>query len=174
MRKLTAEGAELAEEKKMSRYIHTIIAAVVFLLPIQTLSTEHPSVSDLLAKHAETQDKFKSFIIKSEDSIEVSSPILGKKKQRWNLSSEIRFDGSRGNLLAYAWGQVQTGEDFIPKDKAAYVSYLCDCKQFSNYSTSADPDLGRGTIDRDKNRYDLNLKQMISRGLEGHEAIFQW
>lgn len=152
----------------MRRYI---ILALGCLIALPMKAAERPSASELLYKYAETQDKFKSFIIKSEDSIEVSSPILGKEKQRKNLSSEIRFDGSRGNLRAYAWGQVQTGEDFIPKDKAAYVSYLCDGKQFSNYSTSADPDLGRGTIDRDKNRYDLNLKQMISRGLEGHEAM---
>jgi hypothetical protein len=155
----------------MSRYIHTIIAAVVFFLPIQTLSTEHPSVSDLLAKYAETQDKFKSFIIKSEDSIEVSSPILGKEKQRKNLSSEIRFDGSRANLRVYAWGQVQTGKDFIPKDKAGYVGFLCDGKHFSRYSTGADPDLGICIIERDKNRYDLMLKQVIPRGLDGHEAM---
>ena len=100
-----------------------IIIAIGYLLALPVIAVESPTAFELLQKFVETQNKLRSFIIKSQDSIEISSPRIGREKQEKMLSSEFRFDGSRAKICEYAWGQVQTGENFIPKDKAAYVSY---------------------------------------------------
>jgi hypothetical protein len=147
-----------------------MIITLYYLLILTEIAVGSPNASELLQKFAETQDELKSVIIKSEDSIEINLP---RPEHKFYHSNEFRLDGNgnRANLRTYTWGILQPGEDFLQRDEAAYNSYLCDSKQFVNYSTDTDPDLGRCIITRDKTRYNNQLKTMLPRAVDGHEAI---
>jgi len=94
--------------------------------------TNQPSVSELLDKYAETQDKVKSYICKCEISTEMDallskppySALSGKNKKEamW----EFRYDGSRYSERFFRWGNMQSAKRFIPKNEADYNSILWD------------------------------------------------
>ena len=65
-----------------------IIIDLLYLIPLQVIAAVSPTVSELLDKYAETQNKLKSFIIKSETSADIDESYAwpgwaqhsGKKK----------------------------------------------------------------------------------------------
>jgi len=109
---------------------------MVLLLPLQAVVAKHPAAFELLDKYAETQDKLKSYIIKSESSIEVDNSFrigIGKSGRL----CEVRYDGNRadGNrvkLCEYLWGQV--GKQLVPKDAPMYRSWLWDGENYMRYT----------------------------------------
>jgi len=96
----------------------------------------HPTAFELMDKYAETQDKLKSFIIKSESSMEADNSFrigIGKSGRL----CEVRYDGNRaeGNrvrLCEHLWGQV--GKKFVPKDEPIYRSWLWDGVNYMRYT----------------------------------------
>ncbi|MFH1716001.1 MAG: hypothetical protein ABIF19_01510 [Planctomycetota bacterium] len=96
----------------------------------------HPSASELLDKFAETQDKLRSYIIKSESWSEFSLQTLGRKR-RIDCICEVRYDGTQkqGNrvkLRKLTWGRVGTRD--VPKDDPVYTSWLWDGENYMRYS----------------------------------------
>jgi len=67
----------------------------------------YPTALELLDKYAETQDKLKSFIIKSETSSESGSSLFGRGKQKGSSATELRSDGERScRLSRHSKGQA--------------------------------------------------------------------
>ena len=96
----------------------------------------HPSVSELLDKFAETQDKLQSYIIKSESWSDFNLKTLGRKR-RISRICEVRYDGTQkqGNrvkLCKLMWGRV--GSRDVSKDAPVYTSWLWDGENYMRYS----------------------------------------
>jgi len=96
------------------------------------------SVSELLDKYVETQDKLQSFIVKCErtpyhasTSLTGRLPRLGKGQAGGFV--EDRFDGKRSKHLFRMWGHVGMSPEYTPKDKAKYGSRLWDGETFFQY-----------------------------------------
>lgn len=100
-----------------------------------TMAAERPSVSDLLDKYAETQNKIQhSFNIKSESSGKFSYKHKSSKRSGEAHSfSEIRFDGDRTSLRTLRWGDLTSKIWDLPRSEALYRSYLWDGEQYISY-----------------------------------------
>ena len=126
-----------------------IIIAVVCLIASTGIAAEKPSVSELLKRHtttqATTQDKFKSFIMKGEDSVEYSMnvrltgpiPTRADNEKFYHLW-EGRSDGKRVTIRAHMWGNPSVAGGYIPKSKPSYRSHTWDGQQFWGYSRGGD------------------------------------
>jgi hypothetical protein len=109
--------------------------ALVFLLSLQTLAAERPTVSELINKYAQTQDKLKSFVLKYEDEFTSEKDLrflrgsTGFYKTTGGYIGELRTDGSRYFVLEKSW---ETGNlDGITTKELAisnprYRSFLWD------------------------------------------------
>lgn len=75
----------------------TIIAILALILP-QQATPEHPTVSELLEKHAASRGKLQSFIIKSELLADTTNTAHGGYSTRTRALSESRKDGERRDL----------------------------------------------------------------------------
>ncbi len=95
---------------------------------------KHPSVTELMDKYAQNQNKVRSFTSRAEtSSIGVYSWENFRKRKVWS-SSEVRFDGSdRGAIRKRVWGNVGVGGAFIQKGQAYYKCRLWDGKDFYQY-----------------------------------------
>lgn len=87
------------------------------------------SVLEILDKYAETQDRLKSFIIKSEGWGDSDSSFFSPNKPPSHFSHEIRFDGNRTNIRTQKWGGINN-DIYTTKDKPLYRSRLWDGKTF--------------------------------------------
>ena len=99
----------------------------------------HPSVSELLDKFAETQDKLQSLIIKFETSTYgASSSVFGQlpriPKGGTGSFHELRFDGKRVYWHSCMWGHIGMRPEFTPRDKPVRGIRLWDGKVFFRYS----------------------------------------
>ncbi|MBL7152539.1 MAG: hypothetical protein ISS79_02390 [Phycisphaerae bacterium] len=104
----------------------------------------HPSVSELLDKYAETQDKLQSLIIKSETSTYgASTSAFGRLPRIPKGGSggfhELRFDGKRVYWYASMWGHVGMRAEPIPRD-THHLFRLWDGKVFFKYAVSDEKD----------------------------------
>lgn len=134
------------------------------------------SVSELLDKYAETQDKLhRSFIIKSQVSSVHSGVVWGgtwrADKQKTYSSIELRFDGDRICHRYYKWGHRDLQNKSIPKHKASYFSTLWDGQ--TRFSCQVHPAKGNpighlricGKFSREQ------IRQVISFEYCGHELL---
>jgi len=91
------------------------------------------TVTELLDKYAETQDKQKSYISKIEIAMDIVESYrfrefkrFSGKKKRYEFE-EARFDGEeRVNYRRTMWGNLSPESGFTPKTEASYTSYLWD------------------------------------------------
>ena len=117
----------------MLRYI----IGSILSLALSQGPAESPSVSELLDKYAATQDKLRSFIIKSEDSVETTASLFrSTQKKKTYFSSVLRFDGQRISLRNHLWGDFGLGSNVIPKDKPEYQSFMWNGEEYFQYSKS--------------------------------------
>lgn len=114
------------------------------------------TVSDLLKKYAETQDKLRSFIAKGESTIEyIKIPNQSGRMQK--ELCEFRTDGDRVNHRGSLWDKL------LSKDKALYKSFLWDGKSFIQYKQWSQ--LTDSTVFIEKNDY--SKKRMIATEYKG-------
>jgi len=131
----------------------------------------------LLDKYAETRNNFRSFISKTENTIESEvKPItkksrFGHSRQKKFNRQEFRFDGKRSNLRVYLWGEVFPNSPIVPENDPYYTSLL-KTETYARWYGRANltNDLGRMTLNRSI-QPENKLKTAVSRGYKGHEAI---
>lgn len=121
-------------------YYRRIFLILILTCVPGTMAVEHPSVSDLLDKYAETQDKIqRSFIIKTESSSNFSYRTrLSKRSGRDHRLRDTRFDGDRISMSELKWGDLNLTLKDVPKNKALYRSYLWDGKRYITYTKDLD------------------------------------
>jgi len=157
------------EDTEKSNMCKHISIALIFLLSLQVAAVEHPTITELLDRYAETQAKLNSFVIKYEDTGEADiNSSLAQGKVRPSKSGEIRFDSERVALRTKRWGYI-TPDDFITQDEAMYISSLWDGESYFSYSRGGSDPLGRAIIYNE--RHDSWNKTPISRGYSGHELM---
>ena len=110
-------------------------------MPLQVIGAKQAkpkrvSISELLDKYAETQDKVQSFIAETVSLAETvsSNPRYKGRKRYYRTLSEIRFDGEREYALRYMWIDISSPGEVKSKDKASYISNLWDGKSYLSYA----------------------------------------
>ena len=87
-----------------------LILVIVCFISLQAFSAPQLSVSDLLDKYAANQDKLKSFIVKSEDTLLRTFRDGHQRLERWNC--DFRTDGERVDFRAYtSWSDSASEND---------------------------------------------------------------
>ena len=117
----------------MYRHIITILTCLAVLQPA---AAKNPTAYELLDKYAATQDKLKSFIIKSEAQGDSDSSFFKADKPPSHSSYEIRFDGNRTNIRSQKWGGINN-DIYTTKDKPLYRSRLWDGKTFYQHDRNS-------------------------------------
>ncbi len=130
------------------RWISTI---ALCLLSLQSaLAEEGPSVSELLDKYAQTQDKLqKSFVIKEERTVVIRANhgFLKGTRTRYEVS-ETHYDGERIRKRTKMWGKFARSS--VPKNRPKHVSRLWDGNSFYQYSSKSEDDPGLLFLFREK------------------------
>ena len=107
---------------------------------------KHPTVSELLDKFAETQDKLKSFVAKGECSSKVYTFSDNKPEYQHYSTFDGRVDENRAYTRTYAWGDINPTMH-LTKDKAYYASHLWDGKDYYAYNKAKiKKEFSKGTV----------------------------
>lgn len=115
-----------------------ISIALIFLLSLQVVSAENPTVLELLDKYAANQDKLKSFIVKTKSvrtrlTQDASTPKEGKSEKLQTMS-EFRYLDSGKDKCAYSSSKkFNLGEDGIWIPKHGTHIDLWDSKRYYEY-----------------------------------------
>ena len=134
------------------------------------------TVTELLDKYAETQDKLQSsFIIRSENISRVNGSVYGgglkANKLRINRSVELRTDGNRISFRMIMHENENSTTKASAKDKSSYMSSLWDGKCYSHYTSWYPQKLGDGKVSLGRVGDDSHKKGMIPIGYNGHEML---
>lgn len=147
-----------------------IIIAIASLMPLQVIGAKQAkpkrvSISELLDKYAETQDKVQSFIAETVSLAETvsSNPRYKGKKRYYRTSYELRSDGEREYTLMYMWSNISSPGKVKSKAEASYLSNLWDGKSFLSYARDKRNDLGSVII----NRASKNPEKIVPRSGDG-------
>ena len=114
-----------------------------------------PTVTELLDKYAETQDKLKSFVITNETTMKGATnhpitPSALKGKIRYSVSSsEFCYDGNRMSTRLHRWLNLTSLPDKpLSKGHSSYNynRYLWDGKFAWSYTAGAGDHIGRVSI----------------------------
>jgi len=101
---------------------------------------KHPTAIQLLDKYAETQDKIKSYVAKTEITERADNLFTGNNRYltgKWKQHKLLEFamDDRRVLRRELKWEHDPSKDKDFPKDKALYRSWLWDGKQYlSGYS----------------------------------------
>ncbi len=130
------------------------------------------TVRELLDKYAETQNKLRSFVIKSESQVDIDlysrrdySHLNGKNKKYY--SQEFRYDGNRCKICRHRWGDDFQGSGWenIPRDTAFYSSKLWDGEQYIWNAIARDRDASWDGVRIDKRkdeRFERKIKSLTT------------
>ena len=139
---------------------------LIFLMPLRTLASMDPNALELLERYAETQDKCRSFIIKSEDFILVNGRAYGGRmvasNEKTYLLDEIRFDGEKFNRRTKRWSDCDRVTGPISKEPPHYQSTLWDGKTFSRYGKNPKSGHRRLYIEKTPDKIDIKMAMIIS------------
>ena len=152
----------------MFRY--PVLLAALFS-SLEIASAAMPSATDLIEKYADTQNKVRSFIIKSDNSTVGEVHLPGSKSTaEMTTAAETRFDGERISLRSRMWGNMPGSAELVSQDHARYTSKLWDGKNFYHYTgIRTAPDQARLIIDREKD--EGRNKTKLSRGSSSNYAL---
>jgi len=115
--------------------MHKILIIAVCCMPMQALTTDELSVSDLLDKYTANQDRLQSLIVKTEETIVNNwSDRTTPEFKRW--ISELRLDGKRIHHSLYRWLHLPTKDAPTPIEDAQYHFELWDGKRHTGQSKS--------------------------------------
>jgi hypothetical protein len=138
----------------------------------------HPTAMELLDKYAETQDKLKSFRLKSKTMVNSSMKMknVSKSLKQGNITvyyeTELRSDGYRTSSREKTWGGSRVLND-IPKNSAMYFSTLWQGKSFIKHTRRSDFSTGMGNVifHNDKKYAEQLCRESVSRSYNGHSLM---
>ncbi len=157
--------------------IRIAILLAIFGQLMPKVTAQMPEASELLDKYAETQDKLQSsFILKSKNTSMINGFMMGGKykatEEEITNFFDLRSDGDQVALRLYRWQGSDSVTEFIPKDRAGYISNVWDGKYHSSYARdSRSPKNDLGTVIFENEGDDTFSKGLISIGYEGHEVL---
>ena len=89
------------------RFAHTLLFVAACVLPVRTIVADKLSVSELLDRYAENQDKLRSYIAKTEETFIIQwSHEPNAYFERW--ITELRKDGERIHLRLRIFGDLDS------------------------------------------------------------------
>ena len=101
-------------------------------------SAKQPSVSELMAKFAQTQNALTSSYVSKAERKAVCTYVQGNGVQirdvERNSTEEFRWDGDRLKIIRRRWGWVSPSSPDRSKDNKAHNSYLWDGERFYQYT----------------------------------------
>jgi hypothetical protein len=133
----------------MNKHIF-IVAAVTCLMHLGAPARESLTISQLLEKYAETQNKLQSsFAIKTETTSKwhLVSPRVTAKGTLHEFC-DLRWDGNRTSTRTRLWGKLSSWSDIIPKDNPKCNIGLWDGESIFNYMRENEDSPGLVIIDR--------------------------
>lgn len=153
-----------------------LIIIVFYVIPDPIYSTEtaiskakpkKPTAFELLDKYAETQDKFRSFIVRGNSSADIDSsysspqhkPYSGRRRKY--VSYEFRYDGNRFYWFRQMWGNLRFAREYVPKNKPHYKSVLWDGAVYYEYAKAPYIRSGPVTLEVDSGRDPAGVKKTI-------------
>lgn len=144
---------------------HLILVAV-YLISLRTIEAPQPSVSDLLDKYVANQDKLKSFIVKSEDTLLRSSRDGSQRLERWHC--DFRTDGERIHFRANLWIDLAS-EDEVPTsaDEDELMHLLWDGKRYIYYRTFKATGRKVAFINTDEERNRYHVPNEVCKAFDG-------
>jgi len=151
---------------------YKIIVLGLCLAASRSFATQNPSVTKLLDKYAETQDKLQSFILKCETSDKADYQMVGKTMDH-RSASEVRYDGDRCLVDSLSWGRTSINmKEFYPKEKAGRGRYLWDGKWGLTYTGGSDSPYGSSSrVIIDRNSKAKDRKWMITQLYGGGSVV---
>jgi hypothetical protein len=155
----------------------TILVVTVFFLvtvPVCWAKTaagaankKPPSVSELLDKYKENQDRLKSYIIKAAVWTDYELRKDGQDgKGKIHNEIELRLDGSRRRICCRErfWMDEPWQGHNTPKDKPAYRSVLCEGEVWLNYCSGSLNEPGSVIFTIGKSTIEKWFRSNLSRG----------
>ena len=126
-------------------------------------AAEQPSVEELLAQYAATQDRLKSYIVKYETTItSIDASLTGTAYS----AGEMRFDGRHVVDRSRLWGHLGPGL-VRSQEKPNYQSRLLDDQFLYSYQRGLPSDTDAGTLSlRDAATAVVSLPQITGSPLE--------
>lgn len=150
-----------AEIEKIANQ-NTMILESKTRIPSATLT-----VSELLKKYAETQDKLKSFIVKSEDTLlRTFRRAPYQRLERWHC--DFRTDGERIHFRANLWIDLAS-EDEVPTsaDEDQLMHLLWDGKRYIYYRTFKATGRKVAFINTDEERTRYRVPNEVCKAFDG-------
>jgi hypothetical protein len=129
----------------MSRHIAVVLLAISVSFPSAPGAEKPPTVtlSQLLARYAETQDQAQSYVLKvltvRTGSASDQTGELTVRGATTYTEKEVHYDGRRVKEIRKIWGFANSLDRDVPKERPIYVSYLWDGKDLYQYSTNTIP-----------------------------------
>jgi len=145
---------------------HLILVAV-YLIPLRTIEAPQLGVSDLLDKYAANQDKLKSFIVKSEDTLlRTFRRAPYQRLERWHC--DFRTDGERIHFRANLWINLAS-EVEVPTsaEEDELMHLLWDGKRYIIYRTFKATGRKVAFIDTDEERYRYRVPNDMCKTFDG-------
>ena len=145
------------------RIMYTLLIIGVCCMPVRALASDKLSLSELLDRYATNQDKLRSVIAKTEETImNIRSNKPTPEFTRW--VSELRFDGKRTHHSLYRWLNLPAENAPTPPIEDAYYHLqLWDGRRYTEYGKSMKTSFGKAYISR-------NEKHMKSAIVTGYYA----
>lgn len=114
--------------------IITTYVATLYVATLPSLASENISITNILDKYRETQDRLQSFIAKSENTMESTLSTNPGGTLSYKVS-EFRTDGDRVDYRAHIW-KPDTKDNLTPTENASYRSFIWDSKSFFEHRRS--------------------------------------
>lgn len=126
--------------------------------------TNLPSAQALLDRYAESQQIFRSFLLKFEMTQRAMQPAAKGARPTTDAGEivELRYDGRRAKLIKTKWSFVDAALTNLPKEKAKSQFWMWDGKAFYGYVPNYLP--GRAP----------RLQQMVGKSEAEGQAECQW
>jgi len=124
---------------------------------------------NILDKFAQNQEKFRSFILKEEETTKNKISLSGNWKhtsgERTRYDArEIAYDGNRVKKRIWTWGDATSSEHIESREDAKYLSYLWDGSQFMSYQIVNKSHPGRVKIEKRLEQAKVIGKQIAPEG----------
>ena len=119
-------------------------------ISVHAFAADIPSVSDLLDRYAENQDKLSSFIVKTEETISTKRSKNDPMEHR-RMVTEARVDGKKTHIFYTLWRNLPTKDAPTPMSEAANWVDLWDGNiAIQWYYRESEGGSGSGQILRDE------------------------
>ena len=138
--------------------IHTLLFITACCISIQTFATEKLSVSELLDRLTVSQDKLRSLIAKTEETI-VSNESNSPTTYITRRISEVKIDGNKSHQYWYRWRHLPAEDAPTPIEDAHCFFKLWDGNCYIEYyKPMKAPDVRSAYVTRDEKHIQDNVR----------------